>query len=786
VDRALPGAGRRRLSEGDDQARVGAHARAAVLDAGTGAAAAAPQAPELRTPRGGTAPPCNVGPASAVDRGRAPRPRTRRIALVGNPNVGKSVVFGALTGTYATVSNYPGTTVDVAQAATRADPSLQMVDTPGVNGLIPNSEDEQVTRDILLAGVDAVVQVADAKNLARALAVSLQLAEAGLPFVLVLNMMDEAADRGVRVDVAALAARLGVPVVPTVAVTGHGLATLARSLAAATTSHVRAAYPQAAEDEIGRLEPLLAGYAIGPRALALMCLAGDETLRPWLAARLPAAALAAVEDAHRRVQAAMHGRARYRLGRVRVRAAEDLARGVLHVAPVAPAAPPRRARRRAAGIGVLALTGCLGLLAGDAGVLPFAAAPVGRVAGWLAIATAVVALDRSAEMRAALGRWAARRGAGLAVLLVVLYVVYRFVGTFAAGTGVDFLEHTVFGGWVNPHAVAAVDGAIAALAPVGPAAALAGFVRGLLVGPYGLVTVALTYAFAIILPIVTAFFLAFSVLEDSGYLPRLAVVTNNVFRGMGLNGKAVLPMVLGLGCDTMATVTARIMETRKERVLVTLLLALGVPCSAQLGVTLGLLGGLPLWAPLVWGGVVAGVLFAVGFLAARLLPGERSDLILEMPPIRRPQLRNVVVKTLGRLEWYLREAVPIFVLGTLVLFLLDALGTLAHLVRACEPAVVGLLGLPPRATEAFLVGFFRRDYGAAGIYALSAQGLLTPVQTVVALVTITLFVPCVANLFMIVKERGAATGLAITGFVFPLAFVVGGAVNVALRAAGLR
>jgi ferrous iron transport protein B len=389
-------------------------------------------------------------------------------------------------------------------------------------------------------------------------------------------------------------------------------------------------------------------------------------------------------------------------------------------------------------------------------------------------------------MRAALGRWATQRGSGVAMLFVVLYLVYRFVGVFAAGTAVDFVEHTVFGRWLSPLAIGAIDRvvALATRAVDGTAPALQ-LVRDMLVGPYGLITVALTYAFAIILPIVTAFFLVFAVLEDSGYLPRLAVVVHRGFRGMGLNGKAVLPMVLGLGCDTMATLTARIMETRKERILVTLLLALGVPCSAQLGVILGLLGALPVWAPLVWGGVVLGVLFAVGFLAARLLPGERSDLILELPPIRRPQLGNVALKTVGRLEWYLKEAVPIFVLGTLVLFVLDATGVLGRIVHASEPAVVGLLHLPPQAAEAFLVGFFRRDYGSAGIYALFERGLLSPVQAVVALVTITLFIPCVANFFVIVREHGVRMAFVISGFIFPFAFVVGSAVNAALRAAGL-
>jgi len=706
----------------------------------------------------------------------------RRIALVGNPNVGKSVIFGALTGAYATVSNYPGTTVEVTRAAARGDASVEVIDTPGVNSLTPNSEDERVTRDILLGGVDAVVQVADAKNLARALVVSLQLAEASVPFVLVLNMMDEAADRGLVIDTGALSAALGVPVLPTVAVSGHGLKAVGEALGAAAVSHYRAKYPVAVELALLRIERLLSGFPVGPRWLALMCLAGDDTLRAWLQEQLTAADVVTIEDAHREAQGRLHGRVGYQLNRARLRAAEELSRRVMRVRSAAAATSAAIAPRETA-VGVLALVASALLFAGDLGLIVAMTEGWPRLLAWWCVGAAGVAAYQSAEMRAAVGRWASQRVAGIAVLGVVLYVVYRFVGVFAAGTAVAFFEQTVFGHYINPLLTGAIDRALVA----GPAAGAQAtrLLRDLLVGPYGLVSVALTYAFAIILPIVSAFFLCFSVLEDSGYLPRLAVIVNRVFRGMGLNGKAVLPMVLGLGCDTMATLTARIMETRKERVLVTLLLALGVPCSAQLGVILGLFGALPMWAPLVWGTVVLGVLFTVGFLAARLLPGERSDLILEMPPIRRPQLGNIVIKTVGRLEWYLKEAVPIFVLGTLVLFALDAAGALSRIVRASEPAVVGLLSLPPQAAEAFLVGFFRRDYGSAGIYALFSRGLLTPVQAVVALVTITLFVPCVANFFVIVKEQGWRTAVAMSGFIFPFAFLVGGAVNVGLRAIGL-
>jgi ferrous iron transport protein B len=212
---------------------------------------------------------------------------------------------------------------------------------------------------------------------------------------------------------------------------------------------------------------------------------------------------------------------------------------------------------------------------------------------------------------------------------------------------------------------------------------------------------------------------------------------------------------------------------------------LAVPCSAQLGVILGMIRALSLGATLVWAGTVLLTLLAVGWLAARLVPGERSDFILELPPIRRPQLRNIVVKTMARIEWYMREAVPLFLLGTFVLFLLHELHVLGVLERAAAPVVHGVLGLPPQAAEAFLIGFLRRDYGAAGLYGMARDGLLDPVQLVVAMVTITLFVPCVANFFIMIKERGMRTALLMVAFIVPIAFVVGGALRFGLGALGV-
>jgi len=352
---------------------------------------------------------------------------------------------------------------------------------------------------------------------------------------------------------------------------------------------------------------------------------------------------------------------------------------------------------------------------------------------------------------------------GTPFLLLVIYVMYEFVGRLGAGVLVDYFEDIIFGKYLNPWAIKIVM----YIMPLQ-------FLQDLFIGPYGIVTMALTYAIAIILPITATFFIAFSIMEDSGYLPRLAAMLNKIFQTMGLNGKAVLPMVLGLGCDTMATLTTRILDTKKERIIVTLLLALGVPCSAQLGVVLGMFGKQPFSAFLIWTLILIFVILLVGFIASRIIPGQRTDFILELPPIRRPQLTNVIMKTLSRIEWYLREAVPLFILGTLILFTADKLKILPFLEHAASPVVVSVLGLPSKATASFIMGFLRRDYGAAGLFALQEQGLLNTEQVVVSLVTITLFIPCIANFFMIVKERGLKAALAIAGFVFPFSVLVGG------------
>ncbi|MGW8225548.1 MAG: ferrous iron transport protein B [Anaerolineales bacterium] len=633
--------------------------------------------------------------------------RDGSIALVGHPNVGKSVIFQKLTGQRVIVSNYPGTTVEVSRGSLRSLPDTILVDTPGVIAFPPHSEDEEVTGRLLLyEPLKAIVQVGDAKNLRRTLNLTVQLAEMGVPLVLALNMMDEAQYRGIRLNHTLLTEYLSVPVIPTTAIRSQGIEELTTALDAEQIPNFRMAYPGEIEKAVASTSTLISELQtpISNRSLALLWLSGDPVTEKLLQENIPEHIYQQLYEQRHLLQLSFVDPLAYVIQEARLDYIEEVVSAVLI----------------------------------DAGQ------------GWRGISNS-------------LGRLATHSIWGWVILAVILYSLYWFVGVLGAGILVGLLEEGLFGQVINPWVTTQVSHVI----PIP-------FLVDLLVGEYGLWTMGITYALALILPIVSTFFLAFGILEDSGYLPRLAALSNRLFQRLGLNGKAVLPMVLGLGCVTMATLTTRVLETKRERLLVILLLALAIPCSAQLGVVMGILGGVSFTAMLIWSGVVAMVLLVIGWLAARLIPGERTQLLVELPPMRWPVFSNVIIKTLARIEWYIKEVVPLFLLGTAILFILDRTGILQQIIRLGEPLVAGWLGLPPEASAAFLVGFLRRDFGATGLFIMQSEGLLTPIQIVVAMVTITLFIPCLASVLMIAKERSWRTALAMVGLIMPLAFLVGG------------
>ncbi len=635
-----------------------------------------------------------------------------RIILVGNPNVGKSVIFGLLTGKYVTVSNYPGTTVEVASGnLTLNNEKFLLIDSPGVNSFTPMSEDERVTRDILLAErSNNVVLVADSKNLKRTLMLLIQLAEMGLPCILVLNMEDEAKARGIDIDYRRLEEILGVKVIGTVAPQRKGIGKLRESLLMPQNAIISTDYGHIIEEYVDAISSLLPEAHISRRALSLMILAGDESLKTWCIAHLDPETIDKIEDLRYKAETRAKEPLSSMISRARIETAEKV------VLEVQTRYEPES----------------------------------GHIARWL-------------------GKWTMHPFVGLFFVLFVLFCFYEFVGKFGAGTLVDFFQSVIFQEYLNP----AIEKTIKTLIP-------SPFIQDFFVGQYGLFTMALTYAVAIILPITATFFIAFGFLEDSGYLPRIAVLTNGAFSKIGLNGKAVLPMVLGLGCGTMATMTTRILETKRERLIATFLIALAIPCSAQLGVILGMLGPYSIKVPLWWIGTLLVVLLLAGTITSRVLPGNKADFFLEIPPMRMPRMGNIFMKTIGRIEWYLKEAVPLFILGTLILFVLDKTHMLKWIEEVASPLVVRFLGLPQEATAVFILGFLRRDYGAAGLFELSKQGLMNENQVIVSIITLSLFVPCLASFFMIIKERGTKTSLLMFSLITVFALLVGGGINLIL------
>jgi ferrous iron transport protein B len=612
-----------------------------------------------------------------------------RVAMVGCPNVGKSVLFGELSDSYVDVSNYPGTTVETT-VATVGDRVL--MDTPGVYGISSFDETERVARDIILEA-DAVVNVVSATHLDRDLFLTLQLLDMGIPTVVALNMMDEAERDGVDIDVEALEEELGVPVVPTVAVDGTGVDELRERIdeAAAPESTPVESWFDHLPDDLGV-----------SKAEKVLLVEGDEHTSESVSDQTGIVAdggSPALVEESLRDEVYTHR------------------------------------RQRVGGITDTAVTteegdGSFGQLLGDLMIRPLTGAPIA---------------------------------------LATLGLIYFVIGDLVAQRLVDFLEVEVFAGIYNP----AVENFVSSILP---ATAWADPVQYLLINDnLGLLTVTVQYLFGVLLPLVVAFYLAIGALEDSGILPRLAVLTDRGMSRIGLNGRAIVPMIVGVGCVTMAVVTTRMVGSRRDRLIATALLGLAVPCSAQLGVIMGLLAGLGL----VWWGAYLAVLLLVFGLAGialdRVLPGEAEGLMTELPRVRAPRPSNVVRKTANRARMFIREATVLFGAAAIAVSALDYAGGLATIEQALAP-LAGFVGLPEEFSQVLLLGVIRRDFAAAGMTDLA----LSSGQIFIGLVVITLFVPCILSMVMIGKERDAKSGLLMWIGSWIVAFAVGGALAVVM------
>jgi ferrous iron transport protein B len=569
----------------------------------------------------------------------------KKVLLLGFPNVGKSLLFHHLTGAYVTVSNYPGTTVEVTRGKGKiGGREVEIVDTPGIYTLKGKSPEEKVTLKFLEEEKPALILfVAEAAALPRMLHMLFEVRDYHLPLVLVLNMIDEAQKKGFTFDEAALEKELQIPVVAAVSTRKIGIDKLKNVMKSLL-------YP----------------------SLSLKTLGQGQKVAPSPAA--PRANILKRSFQYNPPQGAF---------------SSDISRGNrLHLLLINP---------------------------------------------WFGYPAA---------------------------FLLLFFCFYLFLGVFGAGTIVRLLEEKIFMEIITPYSCFLAQKYIRVF-----------YLRELISGEYGLVTMGLRYSLAIVLPIVSIFFLFFGLLEDCGYLPRLSYLLHRPLGYLGLDGRGAAPLVMGFGCGTMAVLVTRLLETPRERFLATFLLSLGIPCSAQMGLLIAILAPYPALL-LIWG-FTCGLLFtAAGVVLDRLYPGKRSYSCLEFPPLRLPQISAILRKTSARILWYLKEIVPFFLLISLVFQFLIIKDLVAPLEGFLSPLFLNL-GLPREAIRVFIFGFLRRDYAAAGLYDLMHQGILTPASALVGSTVLTLFFPCIAQLTVIVKERGIKESLLILLFIALVTYTVG-------------
>jgi len=651
-------------------------------------------------------------------------PEAREVMLLGNLQAGKTTLFHRLCGERAWHGPVPesskdfrrGRLVPVLSSGHKLwhrlrripDDHLQaptvLVDTPGVASLLhPQGEAElSVHRALLAAPPEALLVVADARNLRRSLALVLQAALYDRPMVLALTMQDLTGSNTPSVDTAALEALLGIPVVATAARSDEGTQTLVKALQSARRLSRTVRLPRRIRKVVRELERSLAGLSLPPRAASLMLLVGDETIHDEIAGALGPEGEQRVMTAVEGLQRDVHLPLASLLTDIIYREAERIA----VVVTSQPADTPALARR-------------LGDLAQH---------PV----------------------------W------GVPIALLVVAVMYIWVGEIGATRVVDALNGGLLQGIVVPWVEQALEPLPWPL------------LRDVLLDPdFGLLTTGLFLAFGIVLPVLFFFYLAFAVLNQSGYLARLTILLDRLLRSIGLNGKGVLPLAMGFSCVTMALITTRMLETRRERMIASFLLMLGVPCAPLLAVMLVILRDMPLSASIGLFVILGLQIGIAGAAADRALHGRISDFIMEMPPLRWPDPWRVFSHTVRETWSFMREAVPYFLAASLALFIADRLGGLDLVERAARPITSGVLGLPDEAVQVFIKTLIRRENGATELDLVRAG--FTNLQVVVTLLMMVLLTPCVNAVLVLYKEQGFRDATILVAAVTAWALFVGGA-----------
>lgn len=307
------------------------------------------------------------------------------------------------------------------------------------------------------------------------------------------------------------------------------------------------------------------------------------------------------------------------------------------------------------------------------------------------------------------------------------------------------------------------------------------FWNDFLVGDHGVLTLGVFNAVCTVLPILSVFFFVYGLFEDSGYITNFSVMTKRIFEKVGVTGQAITSIVLGFGCKTMATLTTRGLTSYKEKFITNFLILFAIPCSVQLSINIAILGKYGVVALLIAFGTLGLLEVSAGLLLNGIIKDEKKNYFLQqLPPMRLPSLKAVGIKTYYRIIWFLKEALPIFVISAVGLFAAEKCGLLAVLRKGLHPLLVGWLGLPASMTDVFILAFARREAAAGVIYKMASSGALNYIQSIVAVVITTTFYPCFASVITLSKEMGARTAVVMSILFLTASFTMAGLLHWAL------
>ncbi len=614
-----------------------------------------------------------------------------KVGLIGNPNVGKSVIFHQLTGVGVEVSNYPGTTINRQAGTTCFQRAIiEFIDLPGTYSLEGDSEEEKIVRSFIDSDeAEVIVAVLDAGRLERNLYLTLQIAEYQKPMIVVLNMMDEAEKSGIHVDTEQLSTILGVEVIPTVATQGKNTGSIIPAVInAARIPEVKVLYDHHIEAAIKTLRTVHALTWI--RAIhALQGHSDDPDLRE--------AASALSEEIER-----MH----------RMKVSQIIAGNRHH---------------------------CAEHIAQE--VLQF----------------------RSPERGADIDRLLTSRIPGIPLLAAILIGI--------------LLTVFIIGSWLEEGIVTLITRFVmepflaAGLPPLAEQVGVS-------------LILAIQAGFGIAFPFIFTFYLFIALLEDSGYLTRAAFLADRTLHRFGMHGTGIIPLVLGFGCNVPAIMSIKLLRTKRERLIASFLVTL-VPCSARTVIIAGLVAAfIGLAAAMSVYFLVIAIVLATGLLLSRVTPGDQYGMILEMSPLRWPNMKNVLLKSWMRIREFLLVAMPLLIIASIILGLFQYLGFMAAFEAFIAPFSETVLGLPAYATTALIFGILRKEMALETLIILAGTAdlgsVLSMAQIYIFAVVSVLFVPCIATIAVLRKEVGTRMAIVIAAYTLALGILAGAVLNLLL------